>query len=471
MAKVEDKGSDSFSSNSDYTTRMFSVIENVADSQSSIFRKLSAIEDLENKVFQIYDKVFGVTLDEDGDHFSFRDFLVKNSEVHSRILSSFNKEIHQWKNDCMVHFGQLKEENKSLRKEIFDLKQFFLDEIRTAPKDSSSGLSQVDQKMSEQNVFLKGEISELKKCFSSFQDEIRAASINSLSGPSKVNNEKSVGFNFENIITAKVSEKNNLESVSTPVMNSNVESEVTEDGNTFSYSEMESKFPALGSVEGSTKNNVQKKLQMDLDSPVKKMGSVDKSHSVGWSLAVGNYIPQTKRQFQYNSMVSTSSLILSGDHIESFIQEREDKVSANDHEGILDMLGKFLPVVHLGFNLEKENIKGTSFNDGKCIVCFDSQQTAQKILTNKRFLQNHKIFVLPFLNKDECFFQSKIVDEFRKFRSKLDGQESFNFSVYKKGYFLKIVDHQRHKKLFYGCDSHLSPEEFLVSNGIVVNRQ
>ena len=83
-------------------------------------------------------------------------------------------------------------------------------------------------------------------------------------------------------------------------------------------------------------------------------------------------------------------------------------------------------------------------------------------------MQDHKIFTLPFLNKEESFFQGKIVEEFRKFRSRLDGEESFNFSVYKKGYFVKIVDHQRKKKLFYGCDSHLSPKEYLVSNRVVI---
>jgi len=34
---------------------------------------------------------------------------------------------------------------------------------------------------------------------------------------------------------------------------------------------------------------------------------------------------------------------------------------------------------------------------------------------------------------------------------------------------MKIVDHQRKKKLFYyGCDSHLLTKEYLVSNGMVI---
>jgi len=53
----------------------------------------------------------------------------------------------------------------------------------------------------------------------------------------------------------------------------------------------------------------------------------------------------------------------------------------------------------------------------------------------------------------------------------LNDSEGFNFSVYKKGYFLKIVDHVKKKKPFYGVDSPLSPEEFLVSNGVRMEEQ
>ena len=48
------------------------------------------------------------------------------------------------------------------------------------------------------------------------------------------------------------------------------------------------------------------------------------------------------------------------------------------------------------------------------------------------------------------------------------GEESYNFSVYENGFFMKIVDHQRKKKLFYGCDSHLLTKEYLVSNVMVI---
>mmetsp|Transcript_11453 Transcript_11453/g.14857 ORF Transcript_11453/g.14857 Transcript_11453/m.14857 type:complete len:92 (+) Transcript_11453:457-732(+) len=71
------------------------------------------------------------------------------------------------------------------------------------------------------------------------------------------------------------------------------------------------------------------------------------------------------------------------------------------------MLSKSIPMVHLGFDLGESQIKGVSFEGSNCIVCFDTQETAKKILINKLFLQDHKIFVLPFLNKEESFFPRK----------------------------------------------------------------
>ena len=67
-------------------------------------------------------------------------------------------------------------------------------------------------------------------------------------------------------------------------------------------------------------------------------------------------------------MVSTCSLIFSGDFLES--KERE-----NHQQYVLDMLSKFVPFVHLGFVLQESNIKGVSFDDGQCVVCFDSNET------------------------------------------------------------------------------------------------
>jgi len=180
------------------------------------------------------------------------------------------------------------------------------------------------------------------------------------------------------------------------------------------------------------KKNIDKSREvqrnLDMESPVSVKQKVCKESFGGWELAVANYSPQTKRQLQINTMVSTCSLIFSGDYIETFIHENEED---NQQSSMYEMLSKFLPMVHLGFNFEESNIKGVSCDGDKCVVCFDSQETAQKILINKRFLQDHKIFVLPFLNKEESFFQGKLVDEFRKFRTKVD-DTNFNFSVYKK---------------------------------------
>ena len=100
---------------------------------------------------------------------------------------------------------------------------------------------------------------------------------------------------------------------------------------------------------------------MSMESPVS--GEKDdkgqmKKESVGWALAASNYTPHSKRQFQYNSMVSTCSLIFSGDFLES--KERE-----NHQQYVLDMLSKFVPFVHLGFVLRSQISK-------ECLLMMDN---------------------------------------------------------------------------------------------------
>ena len=53
---------------------------------------------------------------------------------------------------------------------------------------------------------------------------------------------------------------------------------------------------------------------------------------------------------------------------------------------------------------------------------------------------------------------------FKSFRSKHG--DHYNFSIFAQGHFIKILSQgARH---FYAFDSHLSPKEFLVSKGIIV---
>ena len=81
-----------------------------------------------------------------------------------------------------------------------------------------------------------------------------------------------------------------------------------------------------------------------------------KKKSFGWSLAAGNFIPQSKQQFEGNSRVSTSSLIFSGNFVEMVNQEEEG--DDDSQKNIFFVLKKFLPSYHLGLNLQDSNIKG-----------------------------------------------------------------------------------------------------------------
>ena len=98
------------------------------------------------------------------------------------------------------------------------------------------------------------------------------------------------------------------------------------------------------------------------------------------------------------------------------------------------------------------------------VVRFTSEATKSFIYKNRKKLQNvenKKIFLSPHLSLEESQIQQRIVNVFKSFRTKDNGQ--FNFSIFAQGHFIKILSQgSRH---FYTFDSKLSPKLFFNFQG------
>ena len=70
----------------------------------------------------------------------------------------------------------------------------------------------------------------------------------------------------------------------------------------------------------------------------------------------------------------------------------------------------------------------------------------------------------PHLDQEDSSNQLKVIKNFKNLRQKIG--EDFNFRVYGAGYFIKIITQDA--KHWYSYNSKLSPKQFLISKGVIV---
>ena len=111
--------------------------------------------------------------------------------------------------------------------------------------------------------------------------------------------------------------------------------------------------------------------------------------------------------------------------------------------------------------------KKLNHSQNMLVVRFSNQSTKDFVFKNRKLLHSTSktpLFLSPHLSLEDSRNQQKIMKVFKSLRSKHG--DHYNFSIFAQGHFIKILSQgARH---FYAFDSHLSPKEFLVSKGIIV---
>ena len=88
----------------------------------------------------------------------------------------------------------------------------------------------------------------------------------------------------------------------------------------------------------------------------------------------------------------------------------------------------------------------------------------REILVSSEEESSWNLYLTPHLDQEDSSNQLKVIKNFKILRQKIG--EDFNFRVYGAGYFIKIITQDA--KHWYSSNSKLSPKQFLISKGVIV---
>ena len=290
-----------------------------------------------------------------------------------------------------------------------------------------------DKKLSELLLLLKNvvlENSQLKETISTIQSEIKILN-------SKIHL-------LENITPSKSSEILNT----TPQNSSSVADDITDDSR-FSSA-------AAGQV-----NTV---LNKDFPSLQESLKMKPQPKLRGWAIAsacLPSLNPPREDRIIQSSILEVSGNIPEGSSTEiilALVQKFNEDLCP-----MLNGLGRDLTSADITHILHKKS----NHSQNMLVVRFSNQSTKDFVFKNRKLLHSTgktPLFLSPHLSLEDSRNQQKIMKVFKSFRSKHG--DHYNFSIFAQGHFIKILSQgARH---FYAFDSHLSPKEFLVSKGIIV---
>jgi hypothetical protein len=113
------------------------------------------------------------------------------------------------------------------------------------------------------------------------------------------------------------------------------------------------------------------------------------------------------------------------------------------------------------FSEKKKNTLVARFNS-KSIKEFVYKH--RKKLVSSEEESSWNLYLTPHLDQEDSSNQLKVIKNFKNLRQKIG--EDFNFRVYGAGYFIKIITQDA--KHWYSYNSKLSPKQFLISKGVIV---
>ena len=133
---------------------------------------------------------------------------------------------------------------------------------------------------------------------------------------------------------------------------------------------------------------------------------------------------------------------------------------------ILNGIGRELTVDDIShiydFSEKKKNTLVARFNSTSIKEFVYKQR--KKLVSGEKEESSWKLYLTPHLDHEDSSNQLKIIKNFKDLRQKIG--EDFNFRVYGAGYFIKIITHDA--KHWYSYNSKLSPKQFLISKGVIV---
>ena len=130
---------------------------------------------------------------------------------------------------------------------------------------------------------------------------------------------------------------------------------------------------------------------------------------------------------------------------------------------MLNGLGRDLTSADITHILHKK----ANHSQNMLVVRYSNQFTKDFVFKNRKMLHSTgktPLFLSPHLSLEDSRNQQTIMKVFKSFQSKYG--DHYNFITFAQGHFIKIISRGAHH--FYAFDSHLSPKEFLVSKGIIV---
>ena len=186
----------------------------------------------------------------------------------------------------------------------------------------------------------------------------------------------------------------------------------------------------------------------------------------GWEIAAA-HIPQlhTSREILKKESVN---LEITGDiphgsldAMKEILVQRFNKSMSPILNGIgRDLTGDDISQIY-DFSEKKKNTLVARFNS-KSIKEFVYKH--RKKLVSSEEESSWNLYLTPHLDQEDSSNQLKVIKNFKNLRQKIG--EDFNFRVYGAGYFIKIITQDA--KHWYSYNSKLSPKQFLISKGVIV---
>ena len=188
----------------------------------------------------------------------------------------------------------------------------------------------------------------------------------------------------------------------------------------------------------------------------------------GWEIAAA-HLPQlhTSREILKKESVN---LEITGDipqgsldAMKEILVQRFNKSMSPILNGIgRDLTGDDISQIY-DFSEKKKNTLVARFNS-KSIKEFVYKHR-KKLVSNEEE-SSWNLYLTPHLDQEDSSNQLKVIKNFKNLRQKIG--EDFNFRVYGAGYFIKIITQDA--KHWYSYNSKLSPKQFLISKGVIVEQ-